>query len=117
MRTALLTAAFCLMGTFAASADLPITYVGRPEMHRFDGSVRQVTLVLPHVEQAKVLVGELCVPPGSPEYSIHTGAFLKEPLPKERLAYLAESISVEKLSEDLPQRMQQWHEELRRMSF
>jgi hypothetical protein len=51
-------AAFCLMGSFAASAHWPITHVGQPEMHRFDGTVRQVTLVQPHVEQAKVRVGQ-----------------------------------------------------------
>jgi len=80
----MLTAAFCLMGTFAASADLPITYVGRPEMHRLDGSVRHVTLVQPHVEQAKVLVGEMLGRgKHNPECAIESGAFLKEPLSDE----------------------------------
>ena len=50
MRTALLAAGFCLIGIAMASAHWPITHVGNPEIHRFDGAVRQVTLVQPHAE-------------------------------------------------------------------
>ena len=68
----------------SARADLPITYVGRPDIHRFDGTVRQVTLVQPHVEQAKVLENEfLGRGERDPECAIETGTFLKEALSEE----------------------------------
>jgi hypothetical protein len=52
MRTLLLTVALALVGTSIAQAHWPVTYVGSPEIHRFDGDVRQVTLAQPHIEKA-----------------------------------------------------------------
>ncbi len=84
MRPLMLTTAFTLLGTVVAQAHWPLTYVGSPAIHRFDGSVRQVTLVQPHVEQAQVLVGELSGRGHrNPECAIESGAFLKEPLSDE----------------------------------
>jgi|GEM_PF-2555496 len=58
MRTLLLTIAVVLMGFATANAHWPITYVGNPGIHRFDGNVRQVTLAQPHVEQSTMREGE-----------------------------------------------------------
>lgn len=115
MRTLLLTAAALLLGTAEAQAHWPITYVGSSAIHRCEGPVHQVTLMQTPAEAEKARADEY--DDRTSECAIETGTFLQEPLPKAHFEYLAEAITAERLSDDLPQRMEQWHKLLRDMSF
>lgn len=86
MRTALFLATLVvatlvtLSMTASARAELPLTYVGRTEIHRCDGPVPLVTLIQPHVERAVLLSGKLNhSSQRTPDCLIETGTFLQEP--------------------------------------
>lgn len=100
MRKLLLITCFGLTGTVAAEAHWPLTYVGSPAIHRFEGPVQQVTLLQPHIEEATSREGQqvrlvtsadkrlsqlLLSSAPNAEYGISVGSFLREPEPTEQL--------------------------------